>query len=76
MISPHHLGKSMPISTILSNLASQEGCDGEPYDQMEEASNYIRELELRVEELKKENKILNYKLNPYLKPVTKDGRGF
>lgn len=34
-----------PIQTVLMDLASQENCDGEPYDQMMEASEYISELE-------------------------------
>ena len=33
-----------PIQTVLMDLASQENCDGEPYDQMVEASEYISEL--------------------------------
>jgi hypothetical protein len=33
------------IKTVLKDLASQEGCDGEPYDQMIEASDYIADLE-------------------------------
>ena len=34
-----------PIQTVLMDLAGQENCDGEPYDQMVEASEYISELE-------------------------------
>ena len=34
-----------PIQTVLMDLASQENCDGEPYDQIIEASEYICELE-------------------------------
>lgn len=33
------------ISAVLNCLAAQENCDGEPYDQMVEASKYICELE-------------------------------
>lgn len=33
------------ISTVLRQLAGQEGCDGEPYDQMIEAAYYIDYLE-------------------------------
>ena len=34
-----------PIQTVLMDLAGQENCDGEPYDQIMEASEYISELE-------------------------------
>lgn len=33
------------IQSVLRSLASQENCDGEPYDQMVLAANYIDELE-------------------------------
>lgn len=48
---PHPLlaGKPLyPIATVLSDLAGQEGCDGEPYDEMARAAKYIRDLENRV----------------------------
>ena len=51
IMSQHHLGKMMPLWVILSDLAAQENCDGEPYDQMQEASEYIKELEELVTEL-------------------------
>jgi hypothetical protein len=34
-----------PIQTVFRVLASQNNCDGEPYDQMIEAANYIDRLE-------------------------------
>ena len=42
-----------PIQTVLRDLAGQDGCDGEPYDQMMEAADYIDALEKRVEEMSK-----------------------
>lgn len=33
------------IKTVLYALAGQGGCDGEPYDQMQAAADYIAELE-------------------------------
>lgn len=33
------------IASVLMGIASQENCDGEPYDQMAEAAEYIRRLE-------------------------------
>lgn len=38
-------GVTQPIQTVLRVLASQNNCDGDPYDQMMEAANYIDELE-------------------------------
>ena len=37
------------ISVVLRNLSSQESCDGEPYDQMEIAAQYILDLEKKIE---------------------------
>ena len=34
-----------PIQTVLRVLASQNNCDGDPYDQMMEAADYIDRLE-------------------------------
>ena len=42
--------KMMPIQFVLSSLASQEGCDGDPYDTMQEAAEYIDFLEELIEE--------------------------
>lgn len=39
------------ISSVLEQLASQENCDGEPYDQMVLAAKYIQKLERRIEDL-------------------------
>jgi len=44
--------KPQPIAGVLYILASQEGCDGEPYDQMCEAADYIRHLEAQLAERK------------------------
>lgn len=40
-----------PIQNVLWDLSSQENCDGEPYDQMYVAGDYIRELESLVRTL-------------------------
>ena len=39
-----------PIQTVLRDLAGQEGADGEPYDQMMEAADYIDALERELDE--------------------------
>ena len=36
--------KPYPITTVLKDLAAQEGCDGEPYDAMIFAANLIEQL--------------------------------
>jgi len=38
-------GKLVPIQEVLRSLAAQEGCDGEPYDQMMQAADRIDDLE-------------------------------
>lgn len=38
-------GKVDTIPNALNHLASQENCDGEPYDQMVAAAEYIEQLE-------------------------------
>lgn len=48
----YHLGKKFPIQDVLMDLASQENCDGDPYDQMVEASKHITELEKEVQRLR------------------------
>ena len=42
-LSPN--GTKEDIKTVLRVLAGQGGCDGEPYDQMQAAADYIAELE-------------------------------
>jgi len=42
---PLKFNKLYPIQEVLVDLASRENCDGESYDQMMEASEYISELE-------------------------------
>ena len=46
------MGKEMEITGVLVRLASQENCDGDPYDQMMEAARYIEELEAIVVHLR------------------------
>lgn len=41
-------GREAPIQQVLRDLASQEGCDGEPYDECIEAARYIDELENKL----------------------------
>lgn len=48
-------GKFYPIQTVLRDLASQENCDGEPYDAMIHAADYVDLLERRVQELEQKN---------------------
>ena len=43
--------KPYPIQTVLRDLASQEGCDGEPYDAMVFAAARIDALEAKVARL-------------------------
>ena len=45
--------RERPIDQVLDGLCSQEGHDGEPYDQIAEAVDYIRELQAEVERLKR-----------------------
>ena len=47
--NPLNLDKPSPIQSVLRQLASQEGCDGAPYDQMMNAADYIDELESKLE---------------------------
>lgn len=43
-----------PIESVLRILASQEGCDGQPYDQMLQAADYIDHLKQNDESRKSE----------------------
>jgi hypothetical protein len=47
IVHPLHPEGSPPvhISAVLRSLASQEGCDGDPYDQMQRAAEHIDHLE-------------------------------
>lgn len=65
--SEHHRGHMVPLSVVLSDLASQEGCDGEPYDQMMMASEYIDELENIIHQYTKMVAEINTKLDKILK---------
>ena len=42
-------GKDAPIAQVLRDLASQENCDGEPYDQMIQAADYIQNVQRKFE---------------------------
>lgn len=53
-LSPNNIEED--IKTVLYALAGQGGCDGEPYDQMQVAADYIAELEAQVEKLKAGNR--------------------
>lgn len=46
-----------PIQYVLRDLASQELCDGDPYDQMIQAADYIDDLEMRLEFLREQLRI-------------------
>lgn len=46
-----------PIQYVLRDLASQELCDGDPYDQMIQAADYIDDLEMRMEFLREQLRI-------------------
>lgn len=70
--SEHHLGREVPLWSLLMDLAGQEGCDGEPYDEMQMAGEYIKELEERLSsehilELELKNEELEKELYPYRK---------
>lgn len=41
------------VASVLRSLASQENCDGVPYDQMQEAAEYIEKLEKKLEIVRK-----------------------
>lgn len=43
--NPLNPGVKQPIQTVLRLLAAQENCDGEPYDQLIQAADYIDLLE-------------------------------
>lgn len=45
---PHGYESPEPIEAVLRRQASQEGCDGEPYDAMIYASRYIDHLKAEV----------------------------
>lgn len=57
-----------PVQTVLRDLASQENCNGEPYDQMITAAEYIDELERllmeRTDELNFIRETLGYERLP------------
>lgn len=45
-------GKKEDIKTVLYALAGQNNCDGEPYDQMQLAADYINDLENEINNLR------------------------
>jgi hypothetical protein len=59
-------GKKEHISAVLHAMAGQGGCDGEPYDQMQMAADYILELEAKIELTVKVIRDLHSILSPYL----------
>lgn len=46
---PLYFGRPYPIQTVLRDLASQEGCDGDPYDQMVEAATALDAVQAQSE---------------------------
>lgn len=56
VIHPNRNGM-FPIQYVLRDLASQELCDGDPYDQMIQAADYIDDLEMRLEFLREQLRI-------------------
>ena len=59
-------GTKEHISVVLHALASQGGCDGEPYDQMQMAADYILELEAKIKLTAIVVNGLDVVLSPYL----------
>lgn len=49
--SEHHCGREVPLYKVLGDLAAQENCDGFEYDMMQEASDYIKALEILIDKL-------------------------
>ena len=45
-------GRRSDIVVVLTMLCAQDGCDGEPYDQMMEAAEYISDLRGHISELR------------------------
>ena len=41
-------GRNAPIVQVLRDIAAQEGCDGDPYDECVAAADYITPLEERL----------------------------
>lgn len=54
-------GEERDIVDVLRGLAAQENCDGEPYDQMQAAADYIGGLEEERDALEGENADLKKK---------------
>lgn len=63
--------KKEHISTVLFALAGQNGCDGEPYDQMQVAAGYILELEAKIKLSAEILQDLITVLSPYLERYKK-----
>ncbi len=52
IVHPMRLGEAgCKIQTVLRDLAGRENCDGDPYDQMQDAGDYIDELEAANNEM-------------------------
>jgi hypothetical protein len=58
----------MDIRTKLYDLASQENCDGEPYDTMQDAADYIAQLEQERDELRAHCEDLEGELKYHKRP--------
>lgn len=60
IVNPLSVKKSKePIQTVLRVLAGQNNCDGEPYDQMQIAAEYIDRLERTIKFLQEQLDINN-----------------
>ncbi len=51
MKHPLHQNEEYPAHVVLFDLAAQEGCDGEPYDQMQEAGEIIKRNNENINQL-------------------------
>ena len=56
----------MDIRTKLYDLASQENCDGEPYDTMQEAADYITQLEQDFNAVTEDNREMSMRQSELL----------
>lgn len=61
--NPLKFGIMEPVSGVLRQLAAQENCDGEPYDQMVLAAEHIDALEAELKSIQKEEETLEETLS-------------
>ena len=52
VISEHHRNKKVPLSLVLLAIAGQENCDNFEYDMIQEAAEYIIQLEQEIVRLR------------------------